>query len=206
MKKHNLSDLIRDEASQEVKSQNTTTKTIDQTTEIDKMSSTSRSRMTKAQLDELVTQLTTALEKSKNQVETLQTQVNSLENDLKQNTELVDSLQTKLNETAQDESELAEQKKLIEKLYSQLQQKEDLVIELEEKNQVIESLKTELEQAKVSTTSLKKPSQSSEIVAKKEIQKESALTRQARELEAFTAPPAAKKQKELTDEDIGWFD
>lgn len=199
MKKPRLSDLIRDEASQTVKSE----KTIEKTTPNTAMSSTNRSRMTKAQLDELVTELSSALEASKKQVDTLQTQVNKLESELQQKTELVSHLQAQVKEVNQDQSELAEQKQLVEKLYAQLQQKEEIAIQLEEKTQLIDSLKAELEQTKESAPDI---TQSSTIVAKKEIQQESALTRQARELEVFAAPPAAKQQKQLTNEDIGWFD
>lgn len=202
MKKRQLSDLIRDEASQEVKSQETAPETIDQPTEIADMSSTSRSRMTKAQLDELVTELTTALDAEKKQVSTLQAQIETLENDLKDKTELINNLQTQLHEASQYQTELAEQKQLVEKLYAQLQKQEDIAIQVEERNQVIESLKAELEKVKNTTNS---PSQSSGIVAKKEVKKESALTRQARELEPFAAPEVTK-QKQLTNEDIGWFD
>lgn len=184
-----LSDLIQEEVTNqsETVSENSPTPTVP----------SNRSRMTKAQLDELITELNQALQQEKQQVDSLQNQVQTLENEIKEERELSSRLQNELKGAEDYQSQLNEQKLLVEKLYKQLQQKEDLAVELAEKNEIIASLQA------------KQPEKSSPLVPatspRQELQvKETALTRQAKELESFTAPILTSKP--LTNEDIGWFD
>ena len=64
-------------------------------------------------------------------------------------------------------------------------------------------VQAELNQAK---TTIQPAPKSQQIVASKKAAQESVLARQARELEAYTSPPSASQQKELTNQEIGWFD
>ncbi|MEA5535828.1 hypothetical protein [Crocosphaera sp. XPORK-15E] len=206
MTKQRLSDLIRNEATQNPKLETLASETVEETLEtidISTSSASSRSRMTKAQLDELVTELTTTLDAEKERVNTLQTQINALETDVKQKDELVSHLQEQLTQAEQHKTEVNEQKQLVEKLYAQLQQKDEITAQLAEKEQIIESLQAELNQAK---TTIQPAPKSQQIVASKKAAQESVLARQARELEAYTSPPSASQQKELTNQEIGWFD
>ncbi|MDJ0509176.1 MAG: hypothetical protein QNJ64_07985 [Crocosphaera sp.] len=190
MTKKSLSDLLREET-------NTTSETIEKTPENPTVPN-NRSRMTKAQLDELITKLNQALDTEKKQVNHLKIQVKTLEDEIKNEKTLTSRLQTELKEGADYQSQLSEQKELVEKLYTQLQQKEELVIELAEKNELITSLQTQLQETSnsLATTS---SSESEELVVQ-----ETALTRQAKELEPFSSP--AISAKPLTNDDIGWFD
>ncbi|MEA5511137.1 hypothetical protein VB715_15290 [Crocosphaera sp. UHCC 0190] len=206
MTKQRLSDLIRNEATQNPKLETLVSQGVQETLEtvdISANSSSSRSRMTKAQLDELVSELTTTLDAEKERVNTLQTEINTLETTVKQQDELVSHLQEQLTQVEQHKTEVNEQKQLVEKLYAQLQQKDEIAAQLAEKEQIIETLQAELNQVQ---KTIKPAPKSQEIVAPKKVYQESALARQARELEAFTAPSSASQQKELTNQDIGWFD
>jgi chromosome segregation ATPase len=189
MTKKSLSDLLREEAT-------TASETSAETAETSN-ASVSRSRMTKAQLDNMITELTQDLDLCKKQVDDLQKQVKTLETEVKDEKDLSSRLQTQLKEAEDYQSQLNEQTKLVEKLYGQLQQKEELAIEIAKKNELILSLKAQLE-PKQRTVS--KPDSSPGLV----VQKETVLTRQAKELEPFAAP--ASSRKPLTNEDIGWFD
>lgn len=188
MTKKSLSDLLREET-------NTTSETVEETSQIPTIPS-NRSRMTKAQLDELIIQLNQALEQEKQQVENLKSQVKTLENEIKKEKTLTSRLQTELQTAADYQSQFNEQKELVEKLYTQLQQKEELAIELAEKNELIASLQTQLQET---SNTLAPPPSSPELVVQ-----ETALTRQAKELEPFASP--ALSTKPLTNDDIGWFD
>ncbi|MDJ0662175.1 MAG: hypothetical protein QNJ42_22215 [Crocosphaera sp.] len=183
-----LSDLIQEE----VKNKSETVSETDKTPTVP----SNRTRMTKAQLDELITELNQALEQEKQQVDMLQTQVKTLASEIKEERELNSRLQNELKEAEDYQSQLNEQKQLVEKLYTQLQQKEELAIELAEKNELISSLQAKLQDK---PQPLAKTASSQELVVK-----ETALTRQAKELEPFAAPASASKP--LTNEDIGWFD
>ncbi len=66
-----LSDLIQEEVTNQ-------SETVSETVETPTVPS-NRNRMTKAQLDELITQLNQALQEEKKQVDSLQTQVQTLE-------------------------------------------------------------------------------------------------------------------------------
>ncbi len=191
MTKKSLSDLLREEAT-------TASETSAQTPETPN-TSVSRSRMTKAQLDNMVTELSQALDLSKKQVDDLEKQVKTLETEVKDEKDLTSRLQTELKEAEDYQFQLSEQKKLVEKLYNQLQEKEELAIELAEKNELILSLKAQLEQEQEHKP-ISKPPLSPALV----VQKETVLSRQAKELEPFAAP--ASSPKPLTNEDIGWFD
>lgn len=193
MTKKSLSDLLREEAT-------TASETSSEIPETPN-TSVSRSRMTKAQLDNMVTELTQALDLSKKQVHDLEKQVKTLETEVKDQKDLTSRLQTELNEAEDYQSQLNEQEKLVEKLYAQLQQKEELAIEIAEKNELILSLKAQLEQEQEQEHQpISKPPLSPALV----VQKETVLSRQAKELEPFAAP--ASSPKPLTNEDIGWFD
>ena len=167
MTKKSLSDLLREEAK-------SPSETITETTQISTVP-TNRSRMTKAQLDVLITQLNQALQEER---------------------ELSRRLQNELQAAENYQSQLNEQKQLVEKLYTQLQQKEELAVELAEKNELIASLHAKLQQEPLPLVSTDSPPEL-------EVQ-ETALTRQAKELEPFTAPVVTSKP--LTNDDIGWFD
>ncbi|MDJ0601756.1 MAG: hypothetical protein QNJ37_23285 [Crocosphaera sp.] len=182
-----LSDLIQEEVKNK-------SETVSETEQVPTVPS-NRSRMTKAQLDELITQLNQALQQEKQQVGTLQNQVKTLETEIKDERELNSRLQNELKAVEDYQSQLNEQKQLVEKLYTQLQQKEELAMELAEKNELIASLQAKLQK----TNPLDSVASSKELVVQ-----ETALTRQARELEPFTAPVSTNKP--LTNEDIGWFD
>ncbi|MEL4897892.1 hypothetical protein [Crocosphaera sp. Alani8] len=183
-----LSDLIQEE----VKNQSeTVSETIVSPTVPD-----NRTRMTKAQLDELITQLNRALQQEKQQVDTLQNQVNTLEGEIKDERELSSRLQNELQAAENYQSQFNEQKKLVEKLYAQLQQKEELAGELAEKNEIIASLQAKLQE---DSPPLSSTDSSQELVVQ-----ETALTRQAKELQPFAAPILTSKP--LTNDDIGWFD
>ena len=188
MTKKSLSDLLREEATNP-------SETVSETTQNPTVPS-NRSRMTKAQLDELITQLNQALEAQKKQVDTLQNQVKTLENEIQDERELSRNLQNELQAAEDYQSQLNEQKQLVEKLYTQLQQKEELAVELAEKNELIATLQAKLKQEPLPLAST---DSSQELVVQ-----ETALTRQAKELEPFTAPVLSSKP--LTNEDIGWFD
>ncbi|WP_009543799.1 hypothetical protein [Crocosphaera subtropica] len=188
MTKKELSDLIREEAKNNSES---TSETL-QTPTVP----SNRTRMTKAQLDELITQLNQALQQEKKQVDTLQHQVKTLETEINDERELSSRLQNELKEAEDYQSQLNEQKQLVEKLYTQLQQKEELAVELAEKNELIATLQAKLQET---PQPLATTESSQELLVK-----ETALTRQARELEPFAAPASASKP--LTNEDIGWFD
>ena len=183
-----LSDLIREEATNPSE---TVSKTADTPTV-----PSNRSRMTKAQLDELITQLDQALQQEKKQVESLQNQVTNLETEIKDERELSSRLQNELQAAEDYQSQLNEQKQLVEKLYTQLQQKEELAVELAEKNEILSNLQAKLKQEPLPLASTE---ESQELVVQ-----ETMLTRQARELEPFAAPVLSTKP--LTNEDIGWFD
>lgn len=188
MTKKSLSDLLREET-------NTTSETVEKTPENPTVPH-NRSRMTKAQLDELITQLNQALDAEKKQVDALKSQVKTLEDEIKNERTLTSRLQTELKEAEDYQSQLSEQKELVEKLYTQLQQKEELATELAEKNELIASLQSQLQETPKSLATI--PS-SEELVVQ-----ETALTRQAKELEPFASP--AISAKPLTNDDIGWFD
>ncbi len=188
MTKKSLSDLLREET-------NTTSETVEPTAQNPTVPN-NRSRMTKAQLDELIIQLNQALEQEKQQVDNLKSQVKTLENEIKNEKTLTSRLQTELKAAEDYQSQLNEQKELVEKLYTQLQQKEALAIELAEKNELIASLQTQLQ---APSNSLATTSSSEELVVQ-----ETALTRQAKELKPFASPTLSAKP--LTNDDIGWFD
>ena len=188
MTKKSLSDLLREEAK-------SSSETITETTQISTVP-TNRSRMTKAQLDELITQLNQALQEEKKKFDSLNNQVKTLETEIKDERELSRRLQNELQAAENYQSQLNEQKQLVEKLYTQLQQKEELAVELAEKNELIASLQAKLQQEPLPLVSTDSPP---ELVVQ-----ETALTRQAKELEPFTAPVVTSKP--LTNDDIGWFD
>ena len=125
MTKKSLSDLLREEAK-------SPSETITETTQISTVP-TNRSRMTKAQLDELITQLNQALQEEKKKFDSLNNQVKTLETEIKDKRELSRRLQNELQAAENYQSQLNEQKQLVEKLYTQLQQKEELAVELAEK-------------------------------------------------------------------------
>ncbi|MDJ0729308.1 MAG: hypothetical protein QNJ33_04870 [Crocosphaera sp.] len=183
-----LSDLIQEEVTNK-------SETVSETAQTPTIPS-NRSRMTKAQLDELITQLNQALQQEKKQVDTLQNQLKTLETELKDERALSRRLQTELQAAEDYQSQLNEQKQLVEKLYTQLQQKEELAMELAEKNELIASLQAKLQE---DSKPLAETASSRELVVQ-----ETALTRQARELEPFAAPVSTNKP--LTNDDIGWFD
>ncbi len=189
MTKKELSDLIREEA----KNNSQTASQTGQTPTVP----SNRTRMTKAQLDELVTELNQALQQEKKQVDSLQNKVKTLETEIKDERDLSSRLQNELKDAEDYQSQINEQKQLVEKLYTQLQQKEELAVELAEKNELIASLQAKLQEEPKPLVPTASPREELQV-------KETALTRQARELEPFAAPASASKP--LTNEDIGWFD
>ncbi|HAC63911.1 MAG TPA: hypothetical protein DCF68_10335 [Cyanothece sp. UBA12306] len=219
MNKKSLSDLLRQEATENVEvtasdSEPTDTATTKADLPQKPISSSSLKRMTKAQLETKIKELMAALaianqpvdalkselEEQKTLVKTLQSDLAKTEQyqtELEEQKTLIKTLQSDLAKTEQYQTELEEQKQLVEKLYIQLQKNEEMAAQLEEQKQVIESLNAELGQAKQET---KLDTKSQAMV----LQKKQTLVSRPRSMGRYIAPP--QTDKPLTNDDIGWFD
>lgn len=194
MTKKSLSDLLREEAFSDVP-RNTSETTQGKSTQVFPSSQTtidsSLRRMTKAQLEVKIKELTKTLDKTNQQISDLQTS-------LEQEKILVTTLQLDTQKVNQYQTELEEQKQLIEKLYMQLQKREEMAVKLAEQQQVIDELKAQVAQKSIpSQSSLK--SQAAMVLKTKESHR-SLL----RSLRRHVAPSSSNEK--LTDENIGWFD
>ncbi|ACK65340.1 conserved hypothetical protein [Rippkaea orientalis PCC 8801] len=218
MTKKSLSDLLREEAAQnvdvEVNNSDPMQETPDTNPSSEQGSMTNLKRMTKAQLEAKVKELMEALEttnqpnnsleneleKQKALAKTLQLDLEKAQQsqrELEDQKALVKTLQLDLEKAQQSQRELEEQKQLVEKLYIQLQKAEEMTAQFDEQKQIIEELKTELAQTK--QPQKLEPESQAMVLQKKET-----VMSQPRSLGRYIAPPTPDKV--LTNEDIGWFD
>ena len=133
MTRKRLSDLVREEVDREsttgadsqpqVDASKETVSTTE-TTKLPSRKTTNLSRLTKAQLEVKINELTSALTTAQQQESSLQNQLESLESELHTQKGIVQTLQTQQKESKELETELEEQKQLVQKLYAQLQQVE----------------------------------------------------------------------------------
>ena len=194
MTKKSLSDLLREEAFSDVPG-NTSNTTQGKSPQVllSSQSTTSRnlSRMTKAQLEVKIKELTETLDKTNQRVSDLQTS-------LEQEKILVTTLQLDTQKANQYQTELEEQKQLIEKLYMQLQKREEMAVQLAEQQQVIDKLKAQVAQKPIP------PQSSSKSQAAMVLKMEKSRPSDLRSFGRHVAPSSSNE--ELTDENIGWFD
>lgn len=148
------------------------------------------------------TELNKALQTANERIKTLQDQVNKLELELEQKTNLIQTLQEQLQPVDQLQKELETQKSLITKLNTELAEAEPLKSELKTQKQLVEKLYAELQTIEAEKT----PSEPTPEAAPQSLVVVSQSPHYLRpqlpmRYVASTAPSTI-----LSDEEIGWFD
>lgn len=200
MTKKRLSDLLREEVSKDVENEAVVT-TPTETEETPKTTTSRSRRTTPSAQDKKVVELTEALALAKEQVNTLQTQLKSLETELEDQKSLVQTLQKQLEQ--QDE-----QKTLTTHLSTQL---DEAQTELEQEKQLVEKLYVELQKIQLKPLTQPEPEplespEPSQLLQTPEPPQPLAVKKvQSYEIRPrFVAPSSSPAH--LSNDDIGWFD
>ena len=208
MTKKRLSDLVREEVDRESKGTDevpvspATETPAPPTEEISPppKSPARRSRLTKAQLEEELKEVTAALELAHQRENSLKNQVQALELELESQKDRIETLESQLEQGTQLEKALEEQKSLVEKLYAELKQAEAVESELAEQKQLVEKLYAELKQAQQKEKDSQADSTEGKLMWKKKLPMGIA----PRPIAPISVPP--QPSPKLSNEEIGWFD
>lgn len=196
MSKKGLSDLLREEVAKEKDSETEEANPVAavepaspwEEAEPPPPATAPASRLTKAQLEGRVAELTVTLEKAGEGEKALQNQINDLESELEAQKDLINSLEAKLEQASLLAGELAAQKTLVEKLEAELAEQKQLVGKLYAELQQVQ------QQEKLAEISVP------ELPPKKAFP----AAIQPRPIGRSTIP--SQPSPALSNEDIGWFD
>lgn len=152
------------------------------------------------ELEAKIRELSSTLETVTQRAEGLQTQVGSLELELKTQKDLVQTLQEKLQQSQTVQATLDEQKKLVTKLTKELTATQTLQSELDSQKELVSKLYAELQAVQQEKTTIKTSSTTTE----KTLVKTNPYDLTPRPYRRYIAPQADSTI--LSNDVIGWFD
>ncbi|MGF1481354.1 MAG: hypothetical protein ACFB4I_18045 [Cyanophyceae cyanobacterium] len=219
MTKRNLSDLIREEAHKAPQEKEMDSANEGATAEEPPRARAKRT--TKAQLEEMVAELTETLAAANQQADTLQKQVNALEKTLQEQKIWGQTLQQQLQEASSVQEKLNEQKLVNQNLQQELQQTRARNSELEKQEQLVHKLRAEvtelqqqrkknqeeLQQMRTRDAELEHQQAQAALPQQTPSQEPEPPVKLSRVVYGLRHRPLGRSNSQsLSDQDLGWFD